>query len=97
MKPQPLLASFFLWLQPILWLLGIANDLFSAFADSRARLSLTQNLTNHILDCASLTPLLFLEKPLIQVAADALVKDRQATTPTTLLSQKNKRNSETML
>jgi peroxiredoxin len=37
MKPQPLLASFFLWLRLILWLLGIANGLFSAFADKFLR------------------------------------------------------------
>jgi hypothetical protein len=54
-------------------------------------LSFTQNLTNHILNAAG--P----QKPLTQVAADALVKDRQATTPSTMLNSKNKRNSETKL
>jgi len=56
-----------------------------------------KNLTNHILNTTSPTPLLFTHKPLVQVAADALVKDWQATTPTTILKPKNKRNSETRL
>jgi hypothetical protein len=61
------------------------------------RLSFTQNLTNHILNAASLPPLLLRQKPLVQARVNALLENRHASTPTTILKPKNKRNSETKL
>jgi hypothetical protein len=61
------------------------------------RLGFTQNLTNHILNAAGLPPLLLRQKPLVQVSVNTLLENRHASTPTTILSQKNKRNSETKL
>jgi hypothetical protein len=59
------------------------------------RLTFKQNHTNHLLDRASLTLFLFKHKPLIQLSVNALLEDGQTqTTPSTLLSQKNKRKSE---
>jgi hypothetical protein len=42
------------------------------------RLSFTQNLANHILNAPSPTPLLLLQKPLIQARVNALLENRQA-------------------
>jgi len=42
------------------------------------RFGFTQNLANHILDCASPKPLLLLQKPLIQLGVNALLEDSHA-------------------
>jgi len=60
------------------------------------RLGFTQNLADHFLNAAGFAPLLLRQKPLVQASVNALLENRHAT-PTTLLSQKNKRNSETKL
>jgi hypothetical protein len=41
------------------------------------RLCFTQNLTNHILNAAGLTPLLLRQKPLVQARVNALLENRQ--------------------
>jgi len=41
------------------------------------RLGFTQNLPNHVLNAASLTPLQFTHKPLIEVGVNALLENRQ--------------------
>jgi len=59
------------------------------------RLGFTRNLANHILDVVSPTPFHFTQKLLIKLCINALLKKGKHSTPTTMLSQKNKRNSET--
>jgi len=61
------------------------------------RFGFLENLANHFLNASGFTLFLFLQKPLIEICVNALLENRHASTPTTLLSQKNKRNSETML
>jgi hypothetical protein len=41
-------------------------------------LNFTQNLTNHILNTASLPPLLLRQKPLVQARVNALLENRHA-------------------
>jgi hypothetical protein len=42
------------------------------------RFGFTQNLTNHILNTPSLTPLQFTQKPLVKLSVNALLENRQA-------------------
>jgi len=61
-------------------------------------LSLAHYLANHFLNAASLTPLQFLQKPLIKLRVNTLLKYGQAfNTNNNIKSRKNKRKSETSL
>jgi len=42
------------------------------------RFGFAQNLTDYVLDCASLSPFLFFQKPFVKLRVNALLENRQA-------------------